>query len=77
MSSTAALQLLLISVGHPAVACQTAVSGRRALNPYRLWWMVVLVCALTFAGYIAVRWLGPARGVIATALLGGWHRRPR
>jgi uncharacterized membrane protein (DUF4010 family) len=67
----AALQLLLISAVILPFLPDRGFGPGAALNPYRLWWMVVLICALTFAGYVAVRWLGPARGVIATALFGG------
>jgi len=68
---TAALQLLLISAVILPFLPDRGFGPGAALNPYRLWWMVVLICALTFAGYVAMRWLGPARGVIATALFGG------
>lgn len=42
-----------------------------ALNPYELWWMVVLIAGLSFCGYVAVRVAGPERGVMLTGLLGG------
>jgi uncharacterized membrane protein (DUF4010 family) len=68
---TAALQLLLISAVILPFLPDRGFGPGAALNPYRLWWMVVLICALTFAGYVAVRLLGAARGVIAVALFGG------
>jgi uncharacterized membrane protein (DUF4010 family) len=42
-----------------------------ALRPYQLWLLVVLMAALSLAGYVAVRWLGPGRGTAVTGLLGG------
>jgi uncharacterized membrane protein (DUF4010 family) len=41
-----------------------------AWRPRQLWLVVVLVSGFSFAGYIAVRLLGPARGVLATAAAG-------
>lgn len=48
-----------------------AVDPWGALNPYRLWWLVVLISALSLVGYVAVRWLGAARGTTVTGLFGG------
>jgi len=42
-----------------------------ALNPYRLWLLVILIASLSLAGYIAVRWLGQGRGTAVTAVAGG------
>ena len=42
-----------------------------AWNPYKLWWVVVLVTGFSFAGYIANRLFGARHGTIATALIGG------
>ncbi len=44
-----------------------------AWNPYELWLVVVVVCAVSFAGYVAGRMLGATRGVIATAAIGGLY----
>jgi len=41
-----------------------------AWNPRQLWMVVVLVSGLSFAGYLASKRLGPARGLIATAAAG-------
>lgn len=41
-----------------------------AWRPRQLWLLVVLVSGFSFAGYIGVRLLGPARGVLATAAAG-------
>ena len=41
-----------------------------AWKPRQLWLVVVLVSGFSFAGYAAVKLLGPERGVLATALAG-------
>lgn len=40
-------------------------------NPRTLWAMVVLVCGLSFVAFVAMRVLGPARGLYLSGLLGG------
>jgi uncharacterized membrane protein (DUF4010 family) len=42
-----------------------------ALNPYRMWWLVILISSLSLVGYVATRWLGPGRGLPITGLVGG------
>jgi uncharacterized membrane protein (DUF4010 family) len=42
-----------------------------ALNPYKLWLLVILISSLSLVGYIAVRWLGQGRGTAITAVAGG------
>jgi len=42
-----------------------------ALNPYKLWLLVVLISGLSLAGYVAVRWLGSRKGTALTGLAGG------
>lgn len=42
-----------------------------ALNPFKIWLMVVFISGLGFAGYVAMRLLGAKAGLTLTALLGG------
>lgn len=42
-----------------------------ALNPYALWWLVILISALSLVGYAAVRFFGASRGTALTGLSGG------
>jgi uncharacterized membrane protein (DUF4010 family) len=42
-----------------------------ALNPYKLWLLVVLISTLSLVGYVAVRVLGSARGTAVTGATGG------
>jgi uncharacterized membrane protein (DUF4010 family) len=40
-------------------------------NPRQLWGMVVLVCGLSFAAFVAMRFWGQKRGLAVSGLLGG------
>ena len=43
----------------------------QVVNPFEIWLMVVLIVAISLAGYVAFRFLGPRRGVLVSGLLGG------
>lgn len=47
------------------------VDPLQALNPYTLWLLVILISGLSLVGYVAVRWLGAARGTAVTGITGG------
>ncbi len=40
------------------------------LNPWEIWFFTVLTAAISFLGYLAVRTLGPARGLLVSGLAG-------
>jgi uncharacterized membrane protein (DUF4010 family) len=42
-----------------------------AINPFSIGLMVVLISGLSFAGYVAMRLLGPGRGLLVSAAVGG------
>jgi uncharacterized membrane protein (DUF4010 family) len=42
-----------------------------ALNPYKLWLLVILISSLSLVGYMLTRLLGSARGTALTGLAGG------
>jgi uncharacterized membrane protein (DUF4010 family) len=42
-----------------------------ALNPYKLWLLVILISGLSLVGYVLTRVLGPTRGTALTGLTGG------
>lgn len=67
----AALKLLLISALVLPVLPDRGMGPWGVLNPYQLWWLVVLVAAISFAGHFAVRVLGQTRGILATGVFGG------
>lgn len=68
---SAALQLLVLSLVILPLLPDSGFGPHQALNPYRLWWAVVLVAGLSLAGHFAMRFSGPARGMLWTGLLGG------
>ena len=41
------------------------------LNPYNIWWMVVLISGISFAGYVLMKMVDAGRGIGLTGLLGG------
>jgi uncharacterized membrane protein (DUF4010 family) len=43
----------------------------QVLNPRLIWWMVVLISAVSMIGYLLMRWLGTQQGVTVTGLVGG------
>lgn len=67
----AALELLLISAVILPVLPDRGYGPFAALNPYRIWLMVVLVAAVSFVGYGAIRLFGARRGPLLTGLFGG------
>lgn len=44
----------------------------QALNPRKLWMLVVIVMAINAAGYVALRALGPRKGLALAGLAGGF-----
>lgn len=67
----AAIKLLAASFIVLPLLPDAPVDPWGALNPYRLWLLVVLICALSLVGYLAMRWLGPARGAALGGISGG------
>lgn len=67
----AALKLLVISVVLLPVLPDRGFGPGQALNPYVIWWMVVLIAGISFVGYLAIRLAGARRGVLLTGLFGG------
>ncbi|GAB2179396.1 MgtC/SapB family protein [Dongia sp. agr-C8] len=67
----AVLRLLVISLVILPVLPDRGYGPYEALNPRKIWFYVVLISTLSFAGYLAIRVLGPKRGYLATGLFGG------
>jgi len=67
----AGLRLLIATFIVLPLLSDRTVDPWQALNPYRLWLLVILISGLSMVGYVAVRWLGPARGILLTAASGG------
>lgn len=43
----------------------------QVINPYVIWLMAITIAVISFGGYVAIKVLGEARGVLVTALAGG------
>lgn len=67
----AALKLLAISALILPLLPNEDYGPGGVLNPYAIWWAVVLVAALSFAGYIAIRVFGVTHGPLLFGLVGG------
>lgn len=67
----AAAKLLVISVVLLPLLPNEGYGPWQSLNPYVIWWMVVLVAGVSFVGYFAVRLAGARAGIAFTALFGG------
>jgi uncharacterized membrane protein (DUF4010 family) len=69
---TAAVKLLLVSVVLLPALPDAGFGPGGVLNPYELWWAVVVIAALGFAGYAAMKIVGPRRGALLMGFMGGF-----
>jgi uncharacterized membrane protein (DUF4010 family) len=67
----AALKMLMISVVVLPLLPDQGYGPWDALNPYKIWWMVVLIAGISFVGYFAMKIIGERKGILATGLFGG------
>lgn len=67
----AALRLLLISVVMLPLLPNEQVGPFNAINPYEIWWMVVLIASISFIGYFAMKIGGAEKGILLTCLFAG------
>lgn len=67
----AGIKLLLATFIVLPLLPNTTIDPWQALNPFKLWLLVILISALSLAGYLATRWLGAARGTAIAGLTGG------
>lgn len=67
----AGIKLLVISVILLPLLPNQGYGPWNTLNPYWIWWMVVLISGLSFLGYILVKYAGEGKGTILTAIIGG------
>jgi uncharacterized membrane protein (DUF4010 family) len=67
----AGIKLLIASFIILPLVPDAPVDPWGAVNPYQLWLMVVAISALSLVGYVAIRWLGKARGIAITGIAGG------
>jgi uncharacterized membrane protein (DUF4010 family) len=69
---TATTRLLLISVVLLPILPDRGIGPWAAFNPYQMWWMVVMIAAISYVGYFAMKALGEERGLLMTGLFGGF-----
>ncbi|MGP9801124.1 MgtC/SapB family protein [Rheinheimera sp. NSM] len=67
----AGLKLLIASFIVLPLLPNEAIDPWQALNPYKLWLLVILISSMSLLGYVAVRWLGAAHGTVVTGISGG------
>lgn len=67
----ATLKLLLISVVVLPILPNQGFGPWEILNPYQLWWMVVLIAGVSYLGYFAIKIVGNRHGPALTGALGG------
>jgi uncharacterized membrane protein (DUF4010 family) len=67
----AGIKLLVISVVLLPLLPNEGYGPYDSLNPYWIWWMVVLICTLSFIGYFAIKFAGNRAGTLLTAIFGG------
>jgi uncharacterized membrane protein (DUF4010 family) len=65
------IKLLIISIVLLPILPDQGYGPWEALNPYWLWWMVVLITGLSFLGYFAIKIAGNTIGTLVTAITGG------
>ncbi len=68
---TAAIKLLVISVVVLPVLPDQGYGPGGVINPYEMWWIVVIIASISFIAYTIMRVLDPRAGIIVTGLLGG------
>lgn len=67
----AGIRLLLISIVLLPILPDQGYGPWLALNPYEIWWMVVLIATISFIGYFAIKVTDARRGTVFTGLFGG------
>jgi len=67
----AIIQFVLISLVILPVLPDRAYGPYQVLNPREIWWMVVLIVAISLGGYLAYKLLGRSKGTALAGLLGG------
>lgn len=67
----AGLKLLLITVVMLPLLPNQAMGPGGVINPFEIWWMVVLIASISFLGYFAIRVGGTEKGILFTSLFAG------
>lgn len=68
---TSGVKLLLVSVVLLPVLPNEGFGPGGVLNPYELWWAVIVIAAIGVVGYAAMKLAGAERGALAMGFTGG------
>jgi len=66
-----ALMLLAMSFLLLPVLPNRPIDAWQVLNPAEIWLLAILIAAISFVGYVAVRVLGERKGIVVAAVAGG------
>jgi uncharacterized membrane protein (DUF4010 family) len=67
----AIMQLVLLALVILPILPDRAMGPYGVLNPFQVWWMVVLIVGLSLAGYVAYKLFGAGAGTVLAGALGG------
>lgn len=67
----AIMQFVLIALVILPILPDRDMGPYGVLNPYQIWWMVVLIVGLSLAGYVAYKLFGSGAGTVLAGILGG------
>ena len=67
----AIMQFVLIALVILPILPDREMGPYGVLNPYQIWWMVVLIVGLSLAGYVAYKLFGAGAGTVLAGILGG------
>jgi uncharacterized membrane protein (DUF4010 family) len=67
----AIMQFVLIALVILPVLPDETFGPYGVLNPYQIWWMVVLIVGLSLLGYVAFKLFGAGKGTALAGVLGG------
>jgi uncharacterized membrane protein (DUF4010 family) len=67
----AIMQLVLIALVILPLLPDRAFGPYGVLNPFQVWWMVVLIVGISLLGYVAYKLLGAQAGTVVAGILGG------
>lgn len=65
------LKFLIIAFVILPLLPNTTVGPLEVFNPYQIWLMVVFISAISYTGYILIKFIGPERGLGLTGVIGG------
>lgn len=67
----AIMQFVVIALVILPILPDQALGPFNALNPHRVWWMVVLITGISLGGYLLHKAAGERVGILASGILGG------